>query len=157
MKWSRENLWKLFIITLKAPHPQNDQTHSYNSSAVADKLFERVSPFCGVGASRIVILLQLGMLHPEARNLCMVSLFSLDIYRNILSVKSQVNILTKKKLEELMKSKLGNKWACNFEKFCGITWVNHHLKLLELIPFVIEDTMKVYFHYQVRYYCFVTG
>ena len=49
-----------------------------------------------------------------------------------------------------MKSKLGNKWTCNFAKFCGITWVNHHLKLLELIPFVIEDTMKVYFHYQVR-------
>ena len=30
--------------------PQNGQTHSNNSSVVADKLFERVWPFCGVGA-----------------------------------------------------------------------------------------------------------
>ena len=32
------------------PNPQNGQTLSNNSSAVADELFECVWPFCGVGA-----------------------------------------------------------------------------------------------------------
>ena len=37
-------------LTLKAPFPQNGETHSSNLSAAADELFECVSPFCGVGA-----------------------------------------------------------------------------------------------------------
>ena len=41
------------MLTLKAPTPQNGQTHSNNSSATADKLFEWVWPFCGVGAERV--------------------------------------------------------------------------------------------------------
>ena len=38
------------LLTLKAPIPQNGQTHSNNSSATADELFERVWPFCKVDA-----------------------------------------------------------------------------------------------------------
>ena len=38
------------VLTLYAPTPQNGQTHSDNSSAKADGLFEYVWPFCGVGA-----------------------------------------------------------------------------------------------------------
>ena len=34
----------------KVSTPQNDQTHTNNSSATADELFECVWPFCGVGA-----------------------------------------------------------------------------------------------------------
>ena len=41
---------KMKYLTLKAPIPQNGQTHSNNSSATADELFECVSPFCKVGA-----------------------------------------------------------------------------------------------------------
>ena len=37
-------------LTLEAPTPQNSQTHSNNSSAAADELFECVSPFYWVGA-----------------------------------------------------------------------------------------------------------
>ena len=33
--------------------PQNGQTHSNNSPAVADELFECVWPFCGIGTSRV--------------------------------------------------------------------------------------------------------
>ena len=36
-------------ITLSAPTPQNGQTQSNNSSAIAEELFECVWPFCGVG------------------------------------------------------------------------------------------------------------
>ena len=32
----------------KVPNPQNVQTHSNNSPATADELFEYVWPFCGV-------------------------------------------------------------------------------------------------------------
>ena len=35
------------------PTLQNGQTHSNNSSAVADRLFECVWPFCGIGALRV--------------------------------------------------------------------------------------------------------
>ena len=35
------------------PTLQNGQTHSNNSSGVADKLFECVWPFCGIGALRV--------------------------------------------------------------------------------------------------------
>ena len=35
-------------LTLQAPTPQNDQTHSNYSSAIADEWFECVRPFCGV-------------------------------------------------------------------------------------------------------------
>ena len=41
------------ILTLSAPTPQNDQTHSNNSLAKADELFECVLPFCGVDAERV--------------------------------------------------------------------------------------------------------
>ena len=37
-------------LTLYVPIPQNGQTHSNNSSVLADELFECVWPFCGVGA-----------------------------------------------------------------------------------------------------------
>ena len=37
------------------PAPQNGQTHSNNSLAKADKVFECVWPFCGVGAQRFNI------------------------------------------------------------------------------------------------------
>ena len=36
------------VLTLYAWAPQNDQTHANNSSAIADDLFERVWPLCGV-------------------------------------------------------------------------------------------------------------
>ena len=36
--------------------PQNGKTHSNNSSAVADQLFEYVWPFYGVGAWRVKTL-----------------------------------------------------------------------------------------------------
>ena len=38
------------LITLLAPISQNGQTHSNNSSATADGLFDYVWPFCKVGA-----------------------------------------------------------------------------------------------------------
>ena len=40
------------ILTLQVSNPQNGQTHSNNSPAVAGKLFESVWSFCGVGTSR---------------------------------------------------------------------------------------------------------
>ena len=40
----------LLYLTLQATTPQNSQTHSNNSSAVANELFKCVGPFCGVGA-----------------------------------------------------------------------------------------------------------
>ena len=39
-----------FFLTLEAPTPQNGQTLSNKLSAIADKLFECVRQFCGVGA-----------------------------------------------------------------------------------------------------------
>ena len=36
-------------LTLETPTLQNGQTHSNNSSTVAEKLFECVWPFCGIG------------------------------------------------------------------------------------------------------------
>ena len=38
------------VLNIKAPTPQNGQTHSNNLSATVDKLFESVWPFCGVNA-----------------------------------------------------------------------------------------------------------
>ena len=35
------------------PIPQNGQTHSNNSPAFGDELFECVWPFCGVGAWKV--------------------------------------------------------------------------------------------------------
>ena len=45
----------LIILTLKTPIPQNGQTHSNNSSAVTNELFECVWPFCGIGSWRVKI------------------------------------------------------------------------------------------------------
>ena len=39
----------LCILTLKAPTPQNSQTHANNLLAVANELLECVGTFCGVG------------------------------------------------------------------------------------------------------------
>ena len=39
------------------PTQQSGQTHSNNSSAVADELFECVRPFCGVAALRVKFIL----------------------------------------------------------------------------------------------------
>ena len=36
-------------LTYSAPTPQSGQTHSNNSSAVVDELFECVWPFYGIG------------------------------------------------------------------------------------------------------------
>ena len=44
---------KFYGLTLYTPTSQNGQKHSNNSSAVADKFFECVWPFCGVGAYRV--------------------------------------------------------------------------------------------------------
>ena len=45
---------KIFrFLTLKAPIPQNGQTHSNNLSAKADELLECAWLFCGVGTSRV--------------------------------------------------------------------------------------------------------
>ena len=35
------------------PTPQNGQTHSNNSSAFADEMFECVLPFCVAGALKV--------------------------------------------------------------------------------------------------------
>ena len=40
---------RLLSLKLWAPTPQNGQIHSNDSSHVADEVFERVWPFCGVG------------------------------------------------------------------------------------------------------------
>ena len=45
--------WKIKIkkfLILIVPTPQNGHTHSNNSLAFANELFECVWPFCGVGA-----------------------------------------------------------------------------------------------------------
>ena len=47
------------LLTLQAPTPQNDQTHSYNLSAKAGELFECIWPFCGVGAQRVQTMLSI--------------------------------------------------------------------------------------------------
>ena len=47
----------LIMLTLSAPTPQNGQTHSNNSSVTANEFFERVWPFCGVGAWRVRFIL----------------------------------------------------------------------------------------------------
>ena len=65
---STDSLWKIryvhkcklgtdftTFLTLSAPTLQNGQTHSNNSSAVADELFECVWPFCEIGALRVNI------------------------------------------------------------------------------------------------------
>ena len=41
------------LSTLKAPTPKNGQTHSNNSSEIADELFGCVWLFCGAGALRV--------------------------------------------------------------------------------------------------------
>ena len=42
-------LFKLWDpLTLEVPAPQNGQTHTNNSSSVAEQLFECVWPFCGL-------------------------------------------------------------------------------------------------------------
>ena len=43
----------VIILTLYAQTPQNGQTHSSNSSADGNELFECDWSFCGVGAQRI--------------------------------------------------------------------------------------------------------
>ena len=42
------SLMDLILLNLLAPTPHNGQTHSNNSLAVANKLFDCVWPFCGV-------------------------------------------------------------------------------------------------------------
>ena len=42
--------YHIVVLIFQAATPQNDQTHSNNSSAFADELFECVWPFYGVGA-----------------------------------------------------------------------------------------------------------
>ena len=42
-----------FTLTLYTPIPQNGQTHSSNSSAIADELFQCVWPFSGIGALKV--------------------------------------------------------------------------------------------------------
>ena len=42
------------ILTLSAPIPQNGQTHSSKSSAIAGELFGCVWPFNDVGALRLM-------------------------------------------------------------------------------------------------------
>ena len=39
-----------YVLILYTPTLQNGQTHSNNSSVVADEMFECVWPFCGIGA-----------------------------------------------------------------------------------------------------------
>ena len=46
-KWRRCFLWNM-RLRLWVPTPQNGQTHSNNSSAAADELFECVWPFVGL-------------------------------------------------------------------------------------------------------------
>ena len=50
MKLSGYFMITYVIVNPLATTPQNSQTHSNNSSATADKLFECVWPFCEVGA-----------------------------------------------------------------------------------------------------------
>ena len=45
-----KNLKEDWFLTLQVPTPQNVKTHPNNSSVFADKFFEYVWPFCGVGA-----------------------------------------------------------------------------------------------------------
>ena len=51
--------WRSANFSKVAGSPQNGQTHSNNSWAVADELFECVSPFC----RRPATLLNLALLH----------------------------------------------------------------------------------------------
>ena len=52
-EWSFQKIQpNVTSLTLLAPISQNGQTHSNNSLAVADELFECVWPFCGIGALR---------------------------------------------------------------------------------------------------------
>ena len=50
----RQRLFSRFrtfsFLTILVPTPQNGQTHSISTSAVANELLECVWPFCGVGA-----------------------------------------------------------------------------------------------------------
>ena len=40
----------ILLLSLYVPTPQNGQTRSNHSLAIADELFKYVWPFCGVGA-----------------------------------------------------------------------------------------------------------
>ena len=60
------------------PTPQNGQTHSNNSSALADKLFECVWPFCGVGTLRVNCNIRGNMLISKCESL-LYSLLNFDI------------------------------------------------------------------------------
>ena len=45
--------YKIPVLTLSATTPQNGQTHSNNSSATANELFDCVWLFCGVAAEGV--------------------------------------------------------------------------------------------------------
>ena len=45
-------------LTLSASIPQNGLTHSNNSSANCDELFETIWPFCEIGAKRVKVIEQ---------------------------------------------------------------------------------------------------
>ena len=64
-------------LSLKAPTPENGQTHSNNLLATAKKLFECVWSFCGFGTLRANTLLNnlLNNISKEKKN----EFFSLDI------------------------------------------------------------------------------
>ena len=46
------------LLTLSTPNLQNGQTHSKICREIADKLFECVWPFCGIGAYRVKMFIK---------------------------------------------------------------------------------------------------
>ena len=72
------------VLNLLSPIPQNGQTHSNNSSAVGDKLFECVWPFCGIGVKGLTHSLPLKM---EIINYCsdLASNFGMKFLRLIIA------------------------------------------------------------------------
>ena len=69
----------LWLLTHQAPTPQNGQTHSNNSSATADDLFECIWPFCMVGAYRVK--------NPVKTMQTLVDLYRYNSWRSIHSSK----------------------------------------------------------------------
>ena len=64
-KWSFPLMISSLNVTKSRETPQNGQTHPNNSSALADELFERVWPFCGVPADLVTFTEEIfnGKLH----------------------------------------------------------------------------------------------
>ena len=153
------------------PISQNGQTHTNNSSARADEMFECVWPFCGVGTSRvkketirdIVQKSYCGNLELEGKKTIFRKLlytnvgqsldgdsqgqFLLEIVRNLLKVDNKDTKKTCKKSSTLTEKLLGRRFKCLSCKL----WQVSFLVLVSVIDFdYIELSILIDYVFGVR-------